>query len=97
MNDKRNEFALCQILSRLFQMAETVKCRRIYQDLIYWGQLSSLRSCLRRLFKLSIKRAIRQFHIRSRAATAKKYTNSCVAKLLFCLLNQELLTWHIVF
>ena len=75
MNDNRNEFGLCQTLSRLFQMAETVKCRPIYQDLIYWGQLSSLRSCLRRLFKLSIKRAIRQFHIRSRATTAKKYTN----------------------
>ena len=58
--------ALFQTLSRLFQFAENVKCRRISLELIYWAPHSSLgreRKIRRRLFTSSIKRGIRHFQI----------------------------------
>ena len=59
-------FAFFQTLSRLFQSAENVKCRRISQALISWQPQSSLereRKIRRRLCKSSIKREIRHFHV----------------------------------
>ena len=55
-----------QTLSRLFQFAENVKCRRISLEWISWGRRSSLereRKIHRRLFTSSIKREIRHFHV----------------------------------
>ena len=60
------EFAFLQTLSRLFQFAENVKRRRIFQEFISWGPHSSLgrqRKIRHRLFTSSIKRAIRHFHV----------------------------------
>ena len=38
----KNEFALFQNFLHLFQFAENVKCRRIFQELISWGTQPSL-------------------------------------------------------
>ena len=53
-----------QILSRLFQFAENVKCRRISLELISWGPHSRFkrkRNFFCRLFTSSIKRENRDF------------------------------------
>ena len=58
--------ALYQTLSRLFQFAENVKCRRISLELIYWAPHLSLereRKIRRRLFTASIKRGIKHFQV----------------------------------
>ena len=59
-------FAFFQTLSRLFQSAENIKCRRISLKVISWGPNSRLdreSTIRRRLFTSSIKRKIRHFHV----------------------------------
>ena len=73
-------------MSRLFQSAENIKCRRIYLKLISWGPDSRLdreSTIRRRLFTSSIKRKIRHFHV----VVAQWWLRNARAKLLLCLTN----------
>ena len=73
-------------MSRLFQSAENIKCRRISLKLISWGPDSRLdreSTIRRRLFTSSIKRKIRHFHV----VVAQWWLRNARAKLLLCLTN----------
>ena len=63
---RTDEFAFSQFLSRLFQLAENVKWRRISLELISLGtvlKFKKRRKICQRLFTSSIKREIRHFHV----------------------------------
>ena len=81
-------------LSRLFQIAENIKYRRISLELISWGPHSSFkreRKIRYRLFTSSIKREIRDFHavvVQWRQRNVQKSVlhvqSSCFANLAYC-------------
>ena len=75
-----------QTLTRLFQCAENVKCRRISLEMVSWGPLSSLereRKIRRHLFTSSIKRKSRRFHVLV-VQWRQRNVQKSVMHVLFC-------------